>query len=88
MRAPRRPAGDPHRVETGTAHTDTLGGGQGLASRGDGSLLYRGAAAIPLGLRLKCRIAAETANVADDSVSTPGADSATSAMFAVTTPTS
>jgi hypothetical protein len=35
-------AGAPQWAQTGTAYTDTLGGGQGLASRADGSLLYRG----------------------------------------------
>lgn len=45
--------GEPRWAETGTAHTDTLGGGQGLASRADGTLLYRGLASVPLELRLK-----------------------------------
>ena len=40
-------AGDPQWAQTGRAYTDTLGGGQGLASRADGSLLYRGLASIP-----------------------------------------
>src|SRR3954471_9909924 len=40
-------------AETGTAYTDSLGGGEGVASRADGSLLYRGPASIPLDLRIQ-----------------------------------
>ena len=50
---PASASGVPRWTETGTAYTDTLGGGQGLASRADGSLLYRGLASIPLDLRVK-----------------------------------
>ncbi len=81
-------AGDPHWVETGTAYTDTLGGGQGLATRADGSLLYRGLADIPLDLRVK-----GWNHVGDPDIARgytfdayQGADTATSKMFAVTTP--
>ncbi|MDO0910235.1 hypothetical protein QQM39_04970 [Streptomyces sp. DT2A-34] len=81
-------AGDPRWAETGTAYTDTLGGGQGLASRADGSLLYRGLASIPLGLRIK-----GWNHVGDPDIALghtfdayQGPDTATSKMFAVTTP--
>jgi hypothetical protein len=81
-------SGETHWVETGTAYTDTLGGGQGPASRADGSLLYRGLADIPLDLRLK-----GWNHVGDPDIARgytfdayQGADTATSKMFAVTTP--
>ncbi|MFD9002598.1 hypothetical protein ACFV0T_16715 [Streptomyces sp. NPDC059582] len=81
-------AGAPHWAETGTAYTDTLGGGQGLASRADGSLLHRGLASIPLDLRIK-----GWNHVGDPDIARghtfdayQGADTATSKMFAVTTP--
>lgn len=80
--------GEPHWVETGTAYTDTLGGGQGLASRADGSLLYRGLTDIPLDLRIK-----GWNHVGDPDIARgytfdayQGPDTATSKMFAVTTP--
>ncbi|MDQ0597634.1 hypothetical protein QF037_001979 [Streptomyces canus] len=64
------------------------GGGQGLASRADGTLLYRGLAAIPLDLRLK-----GWNHVGDPDIARgysfdayQGPDTATSKMFAVTTP--
>jgi hypothetical protein len=81
-------AGDPHWTETGTAYTDTLGGGQGLASRADGSLLYRGLASIPLGLRIKGWNHVGDPDIARGHVfdAYQGADTATSKMFAVTTP--
>ncbi|MFE0251026.1 hypothetical protein [Streptomyces sp. NPDC059010] len=81
-------AGDPHWVETGRAYTDTLGGGQGLASRADGSLLYRGLASVPLDLRVK-----GWNHIGDPDIARghafdayQGPDTATSKMFAVTTP--
>lgn len=81
-------AGDPQWAETGTAYTDTLGGGQGLAARADGSLLYRGLADIPLGLRIK-----GWNHIGDPDIARghtfdayQGPDTATSKMFAVTTP--
>ena len=81
-------SGETHWAETGTAYTDTLGGGQGLASRADGSLLYRGLTDIPLDLRLK-----GWNHVGDPDIARgytfdayQGADTATSKMFAVTTP--
>ncbi|SDN34092.1 hypothetical protein SAMN04487981_104499 [Streptomyces sp. cf386] len=81
-------AGDPHWSESGTAYTDTLGGGQGLASRADGSLLYRGLASIPLDLRIK-----GWNHIGDPDIARghafdayQGPDTATSKMFAVTTP--
>jgi hypothetical protein len=81
-------AGAPHWTETGTAYTDTLGGGQGLATRADGSLLYRGLASIPLDLRIK-----GWNHIGDPDIARghtfdayQGPDTATSKMFAVTTP--
>jgi hypothetical protein len=75
-------------VQTGTSYTDSLGGGQGLASRADGSLLYRGLADIPLDLRIK-----GWNHVGDPDIARgytfdayQGADTATSKMYAVTTP--
>jgi hypothetical protein len=81
-------SGEPQWVRAGTAYTDTLGGGQGLASRADGSLLYRGLVDIPLGLRIE-----GWNHVGDPDIARgytfdayQGADTATSKMFAVTTP--
>jgi hypothetical protein len=81
-------SGEPHWEQTGTSYTDTLGGGQGLASRADGSLLYRGLLDIPLDLRIK-----GWNHVGDPDISRghvfdayQGADTATSKMYAVTTP--
>jgi hypothetical protein len=81
-------SGEPHWVQTGTSYTDSLGGGQGLASRADGSLLYRGLADIPLDLRIK-----GWNHVGDPDIARgytfdayQGADTATSKMYAVTTP--
>ncbi|MGY1579270.1 hypothetical protein [Streptomyces sp. MN13] len=81
-------AGAPRWTETGTAYTDTLGGGQGLASHADGSLLYRGLADIPLGLRLKGWNHVGDPDIARGHVfdAYQAADTATSKMFAVTTP--
>lgn len=81
-------AAEPVWQETGTAYVDSLGGGQGLASRADGSLLHRGPASIPLDLRLKGWNHIGDPDIAEDHVfdAYQGADSATSKMFAVTTP--
>ncbi|MCT9075380.1 hypothetical protein [Streptomyces fulvoviolaceus] len=81
-------SGEPHWVETGTAYTDTLGGGQGLASRANGSLLYRGLTDIPLDLRLKGWNHVGDPDIARGYVfdAYQGADTGTSKMFAVTTP--
>ncbi|WP_217239213.1 hypothetical protein [Streptomyces sp. AC555_RSS877] len=81
-------AGAPSWEETGTAYTDTLGGGQGLASRADGSLLYRGLASIPLDLRVKGWNHIGDPDIAGGYVfdAYQGPDTATSKMFAVTTP--
>ncbi|WP_405592747.1 hypothetical protein [Streptomyces sp. NBC_01092] len=81
-------AGDPHWTETGTASTDTLGGGQGLATRADGSLLYRGLVDIPLGLRIKGWNHVGDPDIANGYVfdAYQGPDTATSKMYAVTTP--
>ncbi|MEU6178838.1 hypothetical protein [Streptomyces coeruleorubidus] len=81
-------AGAPQWAQTGTAYTDTLGGGQGLASRADGSLLYRGLASIPLDLRVKGWNHIGDPDIARGHVfdAYQGPDTATSKMFAVTTP--
>ncbi|MER5216518.1 hypothetical protein ABT063_39790 [Streptomyces sp. NPDC002838] len=85
---PAAAASEPHWAQTGTAYTDTLGGGQGLASRADGSLLYRGLASIPLDLRIKGWNHVGDPDIARGHVfdAYQGADTATSKMFAVTTP--
>ncbi|MGY0490543.1 hypothetical protein [Streptomyces sp. WG-D5] len=75
-------------TETGTTHVNSLTGSQGLASRADGTLLYRGLASIPLALR-----AAGWSHVGDPDTARgytfdayQGGDSATKKMFAVTSP--
>ncbi|MER6122452.1 hypothetical protein ABT173_07105 [Streptomyces sp. NPDC001795] len=81
-------AAGPSWTETGTAYVDSLGGGQGLASRADGSLLHRGLASIPLDLRLKGWNHIGDPDIAQGYVfdAYQGPDTATSKMFAVTTP--
>ncbi|WP_369274649.1 hypothetical protein AB5J55_36120 [Streptomyces sp. R11] len=81
-------AGEPQWAESGTAYTDTLGGGQGLAARADGSLLYRGMTDIPLDLRIKGWNHVGDPDIAQGHVfdAYQGPDTATSKMFAVTTP--
>jgi hypothetical protein len=81
-------AGAPRWAETGRTYTDTLGGGQGLATRADGSLLYRGLASIPLDLRIKGWNHVGDPDIARGHVfdAYQGPDTATSKMFAVTTP--
>ncbi|MFF8731412.1 hypothetical protein ACF073_33745 [Streptomyces sp. NPDC015171] len=81
-------AGPDHWTAAGTSYTDSLGGGQGLASRADGSLLYRGLLDIPLDLRI-----GGWNHVGDPDVARgytfdayQGADTATAKLFAVTTP--
>ncbi|WP_425827315.1 hypothetical protein [Streptomyces fractus] len=75
-------------TETGTSHVNSLTGSQGLASRADGTLLYRGLGSIPLSLRV-----AGWTHVGDPDVAQgytfdayQGGDSATSKMFAATSP--
>ncbi|MEU6477215.1 hypothetical protein ABZ858_10055 [Streptomyces sp. NPDC047017] len=74
--------------ETGTSHVDSLSGSQGLASRADGSLLYRGLASTPLDLRIKGWNHVGDPDSAQGYVfdAYQGADDANSKMFAVTTP--
>ncbi|WP_406375201.1 hypothetical protein OG788_35915 [Streptomyces sp. NBC_00647] len=81
-------AAEPVWTETGTSYVDTLSGGQGLASRADGSLLHRGLASIPLGLRIKGWNHVGDPDIARGYVfdAYQGPDTATSKMFAVTTP--
>ncbi|MFE9448415.1 hypothetical protein [Streptomyces sp. NPDC006739] len=80
--------GGSHWTETGTAYTGSLTGGEGLASRADGSLLYRGLATIPLDLRVQGWNHVGDPDIANGYVfdAYQGADTATSKMFAVTTP--
>ncbi len=73
---------------TGSTVIDSLTGGEGLATRADGSLLTRGLGSIPLGLRI-----AGWNHVGDPDIAQgyafdayQGGDSATSKMFQVTTP--
>jgi hypothetical protein len=75
-------------VETGTAYTDSLGGGEGVASRADGSLLYRGPASIPLDLRIQGWNHIGDPDIANGYVfdAYQAADTGTSKMFAVTAP--
>ncbi|WP_212911821.1 hypothetical protein [Streptomyces sp. TS71-3] len=75
-------------VQTGSSSVDSLSGGEGLATRDDGSLLYRGLGTIPLDLRVQ-----GWNHVGDPDISRgyvfdayQGPDDATSKMFAVTTP--
>jgi len=87
--APGASASEPaHWVAAGTSYTDTLGGGQGLASRADGSLLHRGLLDIPLDLRTKGWNHVGDPDIARGYVfdAYQGADTATSKMYAVTTP--
>jgi hypothetical protein len=74
-------------TETGTAHVNSLTGSQGLASRADGTLVYRGLGSVPLALRV-----AGWTHVGDPDVARgltfdayQGGDNATKKMFAVTT---
>jgi hypothetical protein len=73
---------------TGSTTVNSLTGGEGIASRADGSLLTRGLGSIPLGLRI-----AGWNHVGDPDIvngyvydAYQGGDSATSKMFEVTTP--
>ncbi|MFE1955841.1 hypothetical protein ACFW9D_35850 [Streptomyces sp. NPDC059524] len=75
-------------TETGTARVDSLSGSQGLASRADGSLLYRGLASVPLDLRI-----AGWTHVGDPDIAGgytfdayQGGDGAKKKMYAVTAP--
>ncbi|MGI5459552.1 hypothetical protein ACQEWB_41525 [Streptomyces sp. CA-249302] len=81
-------AGCPRWAETGTAYTDSLYGGQGLASRADGSLLYRGGGSIPAEVRAEGWTHVGDPDIARGYVfdAYQGSDTATSKMFAVTTP--
>ncbi|TWV41884.1 hypothetical protein FRZ03_20605 [Streptomyces misionensis] len=87
--APGASASEPDRwVAAGTSYTDTLGGGQGLASRADGSLLHRGLLDIPPALRVEGWNHVGDPDIARGHVfdAYQGADTATSKMFAVTAP--
>lgn len=81
-------AADAQWTETGSAQVDTLGSGQGLASRADGTLLYRGLTSIPLDLRIAGWNHIGDPDIANGYVfdAYQGSDTATSKMFAVTTP--
>ncbi|MFE0515496.1 hypothetical protein [Streptomyces sp. NPDC058964] len=81
-------SGQAHWERTDTSYTGTLGGGQGLASRADGSLLHRGLLDIPLDLRVKGWNHVGDPDIARGYVfdAYQGADTATSKMYEVTTP--
>ncbi|MFF1692421.1 hypothetical protein ACFVXC_02190 [Streptomyces sp. NPDC058257] len=83
--APRSPGGW---QESGVSTVDSLTGSQGLASRADGSLLYRGLASVPLDLRIKGWTHVGDPDIADGHTvdAYQGGDDAKSKMFAVTTP--
>ncbi|MFH8489169.1 hypothetical protein [Streptomyces longisporoflavus] len=83
--APRSPGGW---QESGVSSVNSLTGSQGLASRADGSLLYRGLASIPLDLRMKGWTHIGDPDIADGHTvdAYQGGDDAKSKMFAVTTP--
>ncbi|WP_223280726.1 hypothetical protein [Streptomyces antnestii] len=75
-------------TETGTARVSSLTGSQGLGSRADGSLVYRGLASVPLDLRT-----AGWEHIGDPDVAHgytfdayQGGDGTTKKMFAVTGP--
>lgn len=83
--APRSPGGW---QESGTSYVSSLTGSQGLASRADGGLLYRGLGSIPLDLRIK-----GWGHIGDPDIAKghtfdayQGGDDAKSKMYAVTTP--
>ncbi|MEU3462172.1 hypothetical protein ABZ721_19830 [Streptomyces sp. NPDC006733] len=75
-------------TESGTSYTGSLTGGEGVASRADGSLLYRGLGSIPLALRVKGWNHIGDPDIAQGHVfdAYQGGDGATSKMYAVTTP--
>jgi hypothetical protein len=75
-------------VRTGSSTVNSVTGGEGIATRADGSLLTRGLGSIPLSLR-----AAGWNHIGDPDIAGgyifdayQGGDSATSKMFEVTTP--
>lgn len=74
--------------ETGTARVSSLTGSQGLASKADGGLLYRGLASIPLDLRVKGWNHIGDPDIAEGHTfdAYQGGDNAKSKMYAVTTP--
>ncbi|WP_435837704.1 hypothetical protein [Streptantibioticus parmotrematis] len=75
-------------VETGTSTVNSLTGGEGIATQADGSLLTRGLGSIPLSLRIAGWNHVGDPDIADGYVfdAYQGGDSATSKMYAVTTP--
>ncbi len=75
-------------TRTGSTTVGTLGGGEGLATRADGSVLYRGLGSVPLALRAQGWNHVGDPDIADGYVvdAYQGGDTATSKMFAVTTP--
>ncbi|MFI1095321.1 hypothetical protein [Streptomyces sp. NPDC020917] len=73
---------------SGSSLVSSLTGGEGLATRADGSLLTRGLGSIPLGLRIKGWNHVGDPDIAGGYTfdAYQGGDSATSKMFEVTTP--
>ncbi|MFE0102571.1 hypothetical protein [Streptomyces sp. NPDC059009] len=74
--------------ESGTSSVNSLTGSQGLASRADGGLTYRGLGSVPLDLRIKGWSHIGDPDIADGHTfdAYQGGDDAKSKMFAVTTP--
>ncbi|MGH4028686.1 hypothetical protein ACQB60_07090 [Actinomycetota bacterium Odt1-20B] len=75
-------------AESGSSSVNSLTGSQGLASRADGGLTYRGLGSVPLALRIK-----GWSHIGDPDIAKghtfdayQGGDDAKSKMFAVTTP--
>ncbi|MCQ4043893.1 hypothetical protein ACFOSC_23720 [Streptantibioticus rubrisoli] len=83
--APAAPGGW---VETGSGTVNSLTGGEGLATRADGSVLYRGLGSIPLALRIQGWNHVGDPDIARGDIfdAYQGGSNATSKMFAVTTP--
>ncbi len=74
--------------QTGSSTVSSLTGGEGIATRADGSLLTRGLGSIPLGLRIQGWNHVGDPDIADGYVfdAYQGGDDATSKMFEVITP--
>ena len=75
-------------VSTGSTTVNSVTGGEGIATRADGSLLTRGLGSIPLSLRVAGWNHIGDPDIADGDIfdAYQGGDDAASKMFAVTTP--
>ncbi|MGW7007369.1 hypothetical protein ACWGCW_32350 [Streptomyces sp. NPDC054933] len=87
-RAAAAPASPGGWVEAGSTTVNSLTGGEGLATRADGSVLYRGLGSIPLDLRIQGWNHVGDPDIARGYIfdAYQGGDNPTSKMFAVTTP--